>query len=117
LEALVVIRIEDNGGVPLNDAKRRVDLAKANDNGGLWWVCLSRLTPGRLEHRFKEGSVASCLYQSAGGVLGSPAMKHSNNRQYLYLQLSRRDEFIDIALSDLGIEPIAVIDPRKITNP
>lgn len=89
----------------------RLRVALANNNRGMWWICLSRRSVADMERRFKEGSVASVLYTVVGGILGDhQQLRHGHGKHYLFMQLVRRDYFVELSLRELGIqlvEPIA----------
>lgn len=84
----------------------RLRVALSNNNRGTWWVCIADSSVAEIERRFIEGNVGGNLLEVTGGILGDhKVLKHTARQHYLYVQLSRRDEFIDVSLADLGIKP------------
>lgn len=97
-------------------AMTRLAMSTANNNGGCWWVCISPHTVAALERMFQDGQVASNLYENVGGILGDPALRTGNSRQYIYIQFKNMDPYIRCSLDDLGIEPVGIIKYNNITN-
>lgn len=88
----------------------RLQCALANDNKGIWWTCLSTRSVADLQLRMLNGMVAGVLYDVVGGILGDHRkLKHTGRKHYLYIQLVRRDEWIDLSLREQGIEPVSRI--------
>jgi hypothetical protein len=112
-----VIRLIDRDKSPKWTVDRRQRVAMANNNGGMWWVCISNRSVADIERRFAERSVGRVLYEVVGGILGDHRLLKTVGGHWLYMQLSRRDELIDIALRDVGVWPKSQIKFDKITLP
>lgn len=98
-------------------ATRRLTVALANYNEGQWWVCTSNKSVADIERRFIEGSVGSVLYSVVGGILGNhKSLRTTGKRHYTYMQLVKRDYYIDLALTEIGLTPIAKIEFEQITQ-
>jgi hypothetical protein len=112
------------GHIPINvipckpprwDAQRRLKVALANNNKGLWYVCLARKTVADLERRFAEGSVAVVLYHVVGGLLGDhKTLRAEAGQHYMYIQLTRLDADVGLCLGELTVKPLDRIAFSKI---
>ena len=92
-------------------AERRLRIALANNNGGMWWVARARRTVADVERRFTEGSVGRVLFDTMGGLLGDHRALQSRDEgftHYLYVQLLRCDADVTLCLREIGI---AIIEP------
>ncbi len=75
-------------------------MARANNNGGQWWVAQSGYSVGLLERLFLEERAPSLLYEVVGGIIGHPTLVDEG---YLYIQLSRTGWDVDTSLEDVRV--------------
>lgn len=117
ISTLIPVRFR-RGPAPRSTKERRLRIALANDNAGTWYVCIATRSVLDLERRFFEGSVASILYKTVGGILGDHKQLRAGGRQhYLYVQLRQRDPYVDLSLGDVGVRPLQAISFDEIRVP
>lgn len=116
LAGLRIIRLPDHKKNERWDENRRLRLALANNNGGTWWACIARRSVADIERKFSEGSVASVLYRTVGGLLGDHKKLKTEGGHYMYVQLKRNDGDVRLSLEELGVRPLAQIKFEEITG-
>jgi hypothetical protein len=90
----------------LSTPQKRLEMALAKDNGGMWWVARTeQYGVVALERMFAEGAAPGLLYEAIGGILGSNELTEEG---YLYVQILDDDPAIPLDLVRVTLEDLRV---------
>lgn len=91
-------------------------LAKARNNGGVYFEAKSRRSPADLERLYRQREVAVVLEEATGGILGGEGV---TPRGTIYVQIHRDYlnprtlDDVRLCLEELGVE---LIKPLPVQN-